>query len=211
MPFSPHYAPDPRFQDLGSEFADPVQPAEFPAARERFWNARAATTVGLGDLDAGERARHFAKFEALPTNQREPLAMRYHGHQFRVYNPDLGDGRGFLFAQLREAGAGRLLDFGTKGSGRTPWSRGGDGRLTLKGGVREVLATAMLEALGVPTSRSFALYETGEALERNDEPSPTRGAVLTRLSYSHIRFGSFQRHAALERPELIQTLMDSRD
>ena len=80
--------------------------------------------------------------------------MRYHGHQFRVYNPDLGDGRGFLFAQLREAGRpGRLLDLGTKGSGQTPWSRGGDGRLTLKGGVREVLATAMLEALGVPTSQ----------------------------------------------------------
>ena len=208
MPFSPRYAPDPRFQDLGADFADPVAPAEFPAARLRFWNARAAASVGLEDLDAPEQARHFARFEPLPTNQREPLAMRYHGHQFRVYNPDLGDGRGFLFAQLREANTGRLLDFGTKGSGRTPWSRGGDGRLTLKGGVREVLATAMLEALGVPTSRSFAMFETGEALERNDEPSPTRGAVLTRLSYSHIRFGSFQRHAALERPELIQTLLD---
>jgi uncharacterized protein YdiU (UPF0061 family) len=208
MPFSSLYAPDPRFQDLGADFADPVSPADFPEARARFWNARAAQTIGLENLNAPERAAHFARFEALPANQREPLAMRYHGHQFRVYNPDLGDGRGFLFAQLREAGSGRLLDFGTKGSGRTPWSRGGDGRLTLKGGVREVLATAMLEALGVPTSRSFALYETGEALERNDEPSPTRGAVLTRLSYSHIRFGSFQRHAALERPELIQTLLD---
>ena len=208
MPVSSSYAPDPRFQDLGADFADPVRPADFPAATPRFWNARAAETVGLGDLDDAERTRHFARFEALPANQREPLAMRYHGHQFRVYNPDVGDGRGFLFAQQREAGSGRLLDFGTKGSGRTPWSRGGDGRLTLKGGVREVLATAMLEALGVPTSRSFALYETGEALERNDEPSPTRGAVLTRLSFSHIRFGSFQRHAALERPELIQTLLD---
>ncbi len=207
MPFSPFYAPDPRFQDLGPEFADPVAPAAFPAARLKYWNTRAAETVGLGALTAEEQARHFARFEALPDNQREPLAMRYHGHQFRVYNPDLGDGRGFLFGQLREAGSGRLLDFGTKGSGTTPWSRAGDGRLTLKGGVREVLATAMLEALGVPTSRSFALFETGEALERGDEPSPTRGAVLSRLSYSHIRFGSFQRHAALERPELIQTLI----
>ena len=123
--------------------------------------------------------------------------MRYHGHQFRVYNPDLGDGRGFLFAQLREAGTGRLLDLGTKGSGQTPWSRTADGRLTLKGGVREVLAAEMLEALGVPTSRAFSLIETGEALQRNDEPSPTRSAVLTRLSHSHIRFGTFQRHAYL--------------
>ena len=106
-----------------------------------------------------------------------PLALRYHGHQFRHYNPDIGDGRGFTFAQLRDGrgqGRGRLMDLGTKGSGRTPWSRFGDGRLTLKGGVREVLASELLEALGVPTSRSFSLIETGEALQRNDEPSPTR-------------------------------------
>ena len=134
--------------------------------------------------------------------------MRYHGHQFRTYNPDLGDGRGFLFAQLREGGTGRLLDLATKGSGKTPWSRGADGRLTLKGGVREVLAAAMLEALGVPTSRAFSLIETGEALERNDEPSPTRSAVLTRLGHSHIRFGTFQRHAFLERADNVGLLVD---
>jgi uncharacterized protein YdiU (UPF0061 family) len=100
----------------------------------------------------------FRPLRALPDNQPQPLAMRYHGHQFRSYNPELGDGRGFLFAQLREAGTGRLLDLATKGSGQTPWSRQGDGRLTLKGGMREVLAAAMLEALGVPTSRAFSLY-----------------------------------------------------
>src|SRR5207253_4775658 len=97
----------------------------------------------------------------------------------------------------------RLLDLGTKGSGETPWSRQGDGRLTLKGGVREVLATAMLEALGVPTSRSFSLVETGEALQRTDEPSPTRGSVLVRLSHSHIRFGTFQRHAFFQRADRV--------
>src|SRR3954469_22917913 len=133
--------------------------------------------------------------------------MRYHGHQFRVYNPELGDGRGFLFAQMREVGTDRLLDLGTKGSGQTPWSRQGDGRLTLKGGVREVLATEMLEALGVPTSRSFSLIETGEALYRGDEPSPTRSSVLTRLSWSHIRIGTFQRFAYLGRADLIGALL----
>src|SRR5690606_30710736 len=91
----------------------------------------------------------------------------------------------------------RLLDLGTKGSGTTPWSRGGDGRLTLKGGVREVLASAMLEALGVSTSKAFSLIETGETLRRADEPAPARGAVLVRLSHSHIRIGTFQRLAAL--------------
>ena len=101
---------------------------------------------------------------------------------------------------------GRLLDLGTKGSGQTPWSRRGDGRLTLKGGVREVLATEMLEALGVETSRSFALFETGEALVRGDEPSPTRSAVLTRLSHGHIRIGSFQRLAFFEDVEGLRAL-----
>src|SRR3954469_21937587 len=134
--------------------------------------------------------------------------MRYHGHQFRVYNPELGDGRGFLFAQLREAETNRLLDLGTKGSGETPWSRQGDGRLTLKGGVREVLAATMLEALGVPTSRAFSLIETGEDLVRGDEPSPTRSAVVPRLSHSHIRFGTFQRHAFHDRADLVKQLLE---
>ena len=208
MPVTADYHPDPRYQLIGSDFADPVSPADFPQTIIRFRNDRAAASVGLEALTDGEWAGYFGRFQPLPDNQPTPLAMRYHGHQFRVYNPDLGDGRGFLYAQLREQGTGRLLDLGTKGSGRTPWSRGGDGRLTLKGGVREVLATAMLEALGVPTSRSFSLIETGEPLQRNDEPSPTRSAVLTRLSHSHIRFGTFQRHATTERPDLIRVLID---
>ena len=208
MPVSPAYRPDPRYPQLGPEFADPVQAEVFPRTALRFRNDRAAATVGLDTLTDAEWVAHFGRFEPLPANIDPPLAQRYHGHQFRVYNPELGDGRGFTFAQLREAGTGRLLDLGTKGSGRTPWSRSGDGRLTLKGGVREVLATAMLEALGVPTSRSFSLIETGEALERGDEPSPTRSAVLVRLSWGHIRFGSFQRHAFFERPERIAALTD---
>ena len=208
MPVSPAYRPDPQFPDLGPEFADAVQAEVFPQTILRFRNDRAAATVGLDTLSDAEWIAHFGRFEPLPGNIDPPLAQRYHGHQFRVYNPELGDGRGFTFAQMREAGTDRLLDLGTKGSGRTPWSRTADGRLTLKGGVREVLATAMLEALGVPTSRSFSLIETGEDLERSDEPSPTRSAVLVRLSHSHIRFGSFQRHAFFERPDRLTALTD---
>jgi uncharacterized protein YdiU (UPF0061 family) len=208
MSLSPAYRPDPRFQTLGGDFADPVAAADFPETILRFRNQRAAGTVGLDGLSDADWIRHFGRFEPLPDNQPVPLAMRYHGHQFRVYNPDLGDGRGFLFAQLREQGTDRLLDLATKGSGRTPWSRSGDGRLTLKGGVREILAASMLEALGVPTSRAFSLVETGEALTRGDEPSPTRSAVLTRLSHSHIRFGTFQRLAYLDQRDLIVQLVD---
>ena len=208
MSFTPAYRPAPRFQALGGAFADPVQPADFPETALRFRNDRAAATVGLEALDDAAWIRHFGRFDPLPDNQSVPLAMRYHGHQFRVYNPDLGDGRGFLFAQARERGTDRLLDLATKGSGQTPWSRAGDGRLTLKGGVREILAATLLEALGAPTSRAFSLIETGEALTRGDEPSPTRSAVLTRLSHSHIRFGTFQRLAYFERRDLIVRLID---
>src|SRR5690606_30768787 len=109
---------------------------------------------GLGHLTGDQWLAHFGRFEPLAGSLPEPLALRYHGHQFQAYNPDLGDGRGFLFAQCRDPADGRLLDFGTKGSGTTPFSRGGDGRLTLKGGLREVLASQMLEALGVSTSKS---------------------------------------------------------
>ena len=70
-------------------------------------------------------------FEPLNGNLPQPLALRYHGHQFRHYNPDIGDGRGFLFAQMRDS-TNRLLDLGTKGSSQTPYSRDGDGKLTLE-------------------------------------------------------------------------------
>ena len=206
MPTGPAYRPEPRFFDLGDEYGDAVRAADFPETILRFRNDRAAATVGLDSLSDAEWVAHFGRFEPLP-GQPGPIAMRYHGHQFRTYNPDLGDGRGFLAAQLR-ANDGSLLDLGTKGSGQTPWSRTADGRLTLKGGVREVLAAAMLEALGVPTSRAFSLIETGEALERGDEPSPTRSAVLVRLSHSHIRFGTFQRAAFFGRADMVETLSE---
>ncbi|WP_425992600.1 protein adenylyltransferase SelO family protein [Brevundimonas sp. TWP2-3-2] len=222
MPTGPAYRPEPRFFDLGEAYSDAVRAADFPETILRVRNDRAAATVGLDSLTDAEWIAHFGRFQPLP-GQPGPVAMRYHGHQFRTYNPDLGDGRGFLAAQMREtiraqaasdrvasgsALPGRLLDLGTKGSGTTPWSRSGDGRLTLKGGVREVLAAAMLEAQGVATSRALSLIETGEHLERGDEPSPTRSAVLVRLQHSHVRFGTFQRAAFFGRADQIETLAE---
>ncbi len=194
MPPSASYRPAPRLHTLGPDFFDIVEVARFPTLDLRFRNQRWAGQVGLDTLSEAEWRDAFGRFRPLPDNLEEPLSLRYHGHQFRTYNPALGDGRGVLYAQLLDSD-GRLLDLGTKGTGQTPWSRGGDGRLTLTGGVREVLATEMLEALGVYTSKSFSLFETGESLIRHDEPSPTRSCVLVRLGHSHIRFGSFQRHA----------------
>ena len=178
--------------EISDSFADAAIPAGFSSKVLRYRNTLWDTQIGLADLSDADWLGHFGDFNPLPDNLESPLAMRYHGHQFHVYNPDLGDGRGFLFAQMQDARK-RWLDLGTKGSGQTRWSRQGDGRLTLKGGVREVLAALYLEALGVNTSKPFSLIETGEQLHRNDEPSPARSSVLVRLSHSHIRFGTFQR------------------
>lgn len=208
MPIAPSYRPNPVYPSLGLGFADEVAPASFPRHTLRYRNDRWATRLGLDTLTDTEWASHFGAFHPLPENIDPPLAMRYHGHQFRSYNPDIGDGRGFLYAQLMDPGDGRLLDLATKGSGKTPYSRTADGRLTLKGGVREVLVTALLEALGVYTSKTFSLIETGEDLHRHDEPSPARSAVLVRLSHSHIRFGTFQRHAYEKNAGRLSQLVD---
>ena len=208
MPVSSSFRPATDHLGLGDAFFDPVQAADFPRLVLRHRDDRWAARVGLDTLSDGEWLDHFGRFQPLPGSLPEPLALRYHGHQFGSYNPELGDGRGFLFAQMRDRLDGRLLDCGTKGSGQTPWSRFGDGRLTLNGGLREVLATSQLEALGVNTSKSLSLVETGEALQRNDEPSPTRAAVLVRLSHGHIRIGSFQRLLYLEDHASIERLLD---
>jgi serine/tyrosine/threonine adenylyltransferase len=208
MPLTERYRPETLHENLGDPFFDRVEAARFPQTVLRFRNQRWAARVGLDALDDDEWIAHFGRFEPLPGGLAQPLALRYHGHQFRVYNAELGDGRGFLFAQLRDAADGRLLDLGTKGSGLTPWSRRGDGRLTLKGGLREILATEMLEALGVDTSKTFSLIETGEALTRGDEPSPTRSSVLVRLSHSHIRIGTFQRLAFHDDKGAIDRLLE---
>lgn len=195
----------PPIYELGPDFYDEVSPASFPQALLRYRNDAAANALGLSSLSPQQWQDHFWGFQPLLGNIKKPLALRYHGHQFQNYNPRLGDGRGFLFAQFQTPD--RLYDLGTKGSGQTPYSRGGDGRLTLKGAFREILATELLESYGVNTSKTFSVFETGESLERHDEPSPTRAAVLVRMSHSHIRFGTFQRWAHLNDPENMTKLL----
>ncbi len=180
---------------LGSDFYDPVQPAVFSEKKLRYLNE---------SINLNFNSDYLWHFKALENNLPHCLALRYHGHQFQHYNPDIGDGRGFVFAQILKDN--QWYDFGTKGSGTTPYSRSGDGRLTLKGAVREALATEMLVALKVDTSQTACIFETGENLIRNDEPSPTRSAVLTRFSRGHIRIGTFQRLATLNQIENIKKL-----
>jgi serine/tyrosine/threonine adenylyltransferase len=197
---------DPALERLGGDYFDVVAAAEFPQHILRFRNDRLLPTLGVQPEAVSDEhfIRAFGKFENPP---HPLLALRYHGYQFGTYNPDLGDGRGFLYGQVRGTD-GELYDFGTKGSGTTPYSRGGDGRLTLKGGVREVIAAETLHRMGVSTSHCLSVIETGEGLYRGDEPSPTRSSVMVRMQRSHIRFGTFERLNYFERKDLIATLLD---
>ena len=190
---------------LGDDYYDVVAAAEFPAHWLRFRNDSLLPLLNLDPavVKDGDFIEAFGKFEGVSPF----LALRYHGYQFGAYNPFLGDGRGFLYGQVRGVD-GNLYDLGTKGSGRTPYSRTADGRLTLKGGIREVLAAEALHQLGVKTSRCLSLIETGESLWRGDEPSPTRSSVMVRLSSSHIRFGTLERLHYLKRPDLLGKLLD---
>jgi uncharacterized protein YdiU (UPF0061 family) len=192
-------------ENLGDQYYDQVTAADFPVHFLRFRNDLLLPKFGLEPQTVTDDhfIEAFGKFQGI----RPFLALRYHGYQFGEYNPYLGDGRGFIYGQVRGTD-GQLYDFGTKGSGRTPYSRSADGRLTLKGGVREVLAAEALHRLGVNTSRCLSLIETGESLWRTDEPSPTRSCVMVRFSKSHIRFGTFERLHYIQRPDLIKKLLD---
>ncbi|MBW4649914.1 MAG: YdiU family protein [Kastovskya adunca ATA6-11-RM4] len=196
---------EPALESLGYDYFDEVTAAEFPSHILRFRNDRLLPLLGLNpqEVTDADFIQAFGKFQGV----RPFLALRYHGYQFGEYNPRLGDGRGFLYGQVRGVD-GELYDFGTKGSGTTPYSRSADGRLTLKGGVREVLAAEALHSLGVRTSRCLSMIETGEGLWRGDEPSPTRSSVMIRLNRSHIRFGTFERLHFFKRKDLIEKLLD---
>lgn len=133
----------------------------------------------------------------------EPVATAYAGHQFGQYNPQLGDGRAHLLGELVDA-EGRRVDLQLKGSGRTPWSRGGDGRSPLGPVLREYLVSEGMHALGVPTTRALAAVSTGERVFREGVEA---GAVLARVASSHIRVGTFQYFAARGDREALEALL----
>ncbi|MEM8831020.1 MAG: YdiU family protein [Cyanobacteria bacterium P01_G01_bin.19] len=189
-------------ESLGNEYFDRIQPANFAQHILRFRNDNLLPILGLNFNTVTDK--HFIDFSGRFLGKQSCLALRYHGHQFGQYNPYLGDGRGFLYGQARGID-GLLYDFGTKGSGQTPYSQSRDGRLTLKSGVKEVLVGEALHDLGVRTSRCISLIET-EAFTRDNEL--IRGAVMVRLSRSHLRFGTLERLEYYDRPDLIKQLLD---
>jgi uncharacterized protein YdiU (UPF0061 family) len=133
------------------------------------------------------------------------VAQAYAGHQFGGYSPRLGDGRALLLGEL-VAPDGSLRDLHLKGSGRTPFARGGDGKAAIGPMLREYLVSEAMAALGIPTTRSLAVTTTGEAVRRDQGPLP--GAVLARTASSHLRVGTFQYAAALGDLEVLRRLAD---
>ena len=169
-------------------FYVPWQPAVVPAPRLLFLNHALAAELGLdvASLDSPAGAATFAG-NALPDGA-EPLAQAYAGHQFGGFSPQLGDGRAVLLGEVIDR-QGRRRDIALKGSGRTPFARGADGKAAVGPMLREVLVGEAMHALGIPTTRALAVVATGEPVYR-EQALP--GAVLTRVAASHIRVGTFE-------------------
>jgi len=182
---------DNTYARLPEVFFTPARPAPVRAARVAILNYPLADELGL-DLRALPPATAAALFagQELPAAAR-PIAQAYAGHQFGGFTM-LGDGRAILLGEHRTP-AGRLVDIQFKGSGRTPFSRGGDGRAALGPMLREYIISEAMAALGIPTTRSLAVVTTGEPVYRE---SVRQGAILTRVAASHIRVGTFEYLAA---------------
>ncbi|MDE2369149.1 MAG: YdiU family protein [Burkholderiales bacterium] len=178
------------------------RPNQVPAPRLLFLNEPLAAELGLDAAALRAEAAFFAGNE-LP-GDAEPIAQAYAGHQFGGFSPQLGDGRALLLGEIVDR-RGRRRDLAFKGSGRTPFSRGGDGKAVVGPMLREALIGEAMQALGIPTTRALAVAATGEPVRRE---GPQPGAVLTRVAASHLRVGTFQFFAARGDRAMLQRLLD---
>ncbi len=176
-------------------------PAVAPAPQLLVWNDALADDLGV-QISAEQATRWFSGAEVPPG--AEPAALAYAGHQFGGFSPQLGDGRAHLLGEVL-APDGRRWDLQLKGSGRTPFSRGGDGRAAIGPMLREYVISEAMAALGVPTTRSLAVVATGEHIWRDTGRLP--GAVLARVAASHIRVGTFEFFSARGEIEKVRALM----
>jgi len=183
VPWQAATAPDPRLLALNDELA-----VELGADPEAL-RAPSGVEVLVGN--------------AVPDGAA-PVAQAYAGHQFGAYSPRLGDGRALLLGEVLDA-TGARRDLHLKGSGRTPFARGGDGKAAVGPMLREYVIGEAMHALGIPTSRALAVVATGEPVMRE---APLPGAVLARVAASHIRVGTFEYAAMSGGPELVRRLAD---
>jgi uncharacterized protein YdiU (UPF0061 family) len=198
FPFDNSYA------RLPSRFFARQAPVAVARPRLLKLNESLARDLGL-DSEALHRPEAVAVLagNAVPEGA-EPLAMAYAGHQFGGFVPQLGDGRAILLGEVVD-GRGERFDIQLKGSGRTPFSRNGDGRAWLGPVLREYIVGEAMHALGIPTTRALAAVATGEPVYRE---SPLPGAVLTRVARSHVRVGTFEYFSARRDTEAVRRLAD---
>ena len=178
-----------------------VAPDPAPAPRLLYLNRPLAADLGL-DLSDAEAEAWFSG-ASLPPGA-DPIAQAYAGHQFGGFSPQLGDGRAHLLGEVL-APDGHRFDIQLKGSGKTPFSRGGDGKAAVGPMLREVLVSEFMAATGVPTTRALSVVATGEEVWR-DTKLP--GAVLARIAASHLRVGTFQFFAARGERDRVKALAD---
>ncbi|MGB5803597.1 MAG: protein adenylyltransferase SelO family protein, partial [Vibrio anguillarum] len=165
-----------RYGELPSVFYSQVNPAPLDNVRWVAWNASLAGDLSL-PTQPNDELLHSLSGQVIPA-QFKPLAMKYAGHQFGIYNPDLGDGRGLLLAEI-ESKTGEVYDLHLKGAGLTPYSRMGDGRAVLRSTIREYLCSEAMAGLGIATTRALAMMSSDTPVYREKQE---RGALLVRVA-----------------------------
>ncbi|MEQ8666222.1 MAG: YdiU family protein [Rhodospirillales bacterium] len=199
-----HFPFENSYGRLPERFYTRLSPTAVTAPQSIIVNPGVARSLGLdADTLTTEAATRVFAGNAVPDGA-DPLAMAYAGHQFGHFVPQLGDGRAILLGEIVDRDGVRQ-DIHLKGAGRTPYSRGGDGRAALGPVLREYIVSAHMHALGIPTTRALAAVTTGEAVYRDDV---LPGAVLTRVAASHLRIGTFEYFTARRDAEAVKTLID---
>ncbi|MGV2990157.1 protein adenylyltransferase SelO [Vibrio sp. E150_011] len=177
-----------RYSEFPASFYTPVNPTLLKAPQWVAWNSDLAKDLRLPSV-ANEYPELLSVLSgSQPLDAFTPLAMKYAGHQFGVYNPDLGDGRGLLLGEIKDR-YGNVQDVHIKGAGKTPYSRMGDGRAVLRSTIREYLCSEAMYGLGIPTTRALGMMVSDTPVYRE---RVEQGALLIRLSESHVRFGHFE-------------------
>ncbi|WP_417539110.1 protein adenylyltransferase SelO [Marinobacter sp.] len=191
-----------RYLELPDSFYTRVQPTPLKDAKMACFNHKLAQEMGFHATNEADWAKIGGGAELL--EGMDPVAMKYTGHQFGMYNPDLGDGRGLLLWETIGPD-GRRWDWHLKGAGTTPYSRFGDGRAVLRSTIREYLCSEAMHGLGIPTTRALFMVSARDPIRRE---SIETAASLVRVAQSHIRFGHFEFAAHHEGPDAIKTLLE---
>ena len=199
-----HIPFDNTYAQLPDTFFQRISPTPVSAPDMIALNQSLALDLGLNPAELSSRAGVAVLSGSAAPDGATPLAQAYAGHQFGGWSPQLGDGRAMLLGEVIDT-SGIRQDIQLKGSGRTPFSRGGDGRAWLGPVLREYVVSEAMAALGIPTTRALAAVATGDTVMRE---TALPGAVLTRVATSHIRVGTFQYFAARQDTAALQTLTE---